>query len=66
MAEMWKPKPKEVLKQWINDVIEEASDRLTMWEMKFIADMEHRVNNNQPLTQQQEEKLEQIYADKTS
>jgi hypothetical protein len=66
MAEMWKPKSKEVLQQWINDVIEEASDRLTVWEMKFISDMEVRVKNNQPLTQVQEEKLEEIYADKTS
>ena len=66
MAEMWKPKPKEVLQQWITDVVEEASDRLTLWEMKFVADMEARVNNNQPLTEVQEKKLEEIYADKTS
>lgn len=66
MAEMWKPKPKEVLKQWIDDVLEEASDRLTVWEMKFVADMEFRVVNNQPLTEAQELKLEEIYADKTS
>ncbi len=66
MAEMWKPKSPEVLKQWINDVVEEASDRLSAWEMKFIADMEVRVTNGQPLTEQQEKKLEEIYADKTS
>jgi hypothetical protein len=66
MAEMWKPKSPEILKQWITDVVEEASDRLTVWEMKFISDMEVRVNNGQQLTEQQEKKLEEIYADKTS
>lgn len=66
MAPIWKPQPFEVLNQWINDILEEASDDLTDWETKFIEDMHVRVLNKWPLTETQEKKLESIYADKTS
>ncbi len=66
MAPIWKPQPFEVLTQWINDILEEASDDLNDWETKFIEDMNIRVNNKWPLTETQEKKLESIYADKTS
>jgi hypothetical protein len=66
MAKMWQPQPFEVLQQWINDIIEEASDELNDWETKFIDDMRIRVMNKWPLTETQEKKLESIYADKTS
>lgn len=66
MAPIWKPQPFEVLTQWIDTILEEASDDLTDWETKFIDDMHHRVNNKWPLTETQEKKLESIYAEKTA
>lgn len=66
MARIWKQQPFEVLQQWIDDIIEEASDDLNDWETKFIDDMTIRVANKWSLTQSQEEKLESIYAEKTS
>jgi len=66
MPPLWKPQPFEVLQNWIDTIIEEASDTLTDWETKFVDDMRIRVGNKWPLTQTQEEKLESIYAEKTS
>lgn len=66
MAKIWQPQPFEVLQQWIDDILEEASDELNDWETKFIDDMRTRVINKWPLTETQEKKLESIYADKTS
>ena len=66
MAKMWQPQHYEVLRGWIDAILEEASDDLNDWETKFIEDMNVRVNNKWPLTETQEKKLESIYADKTS
>ena len=66
MPPIWKPKDPELLKSWVEAIIAEASDELTMWETKFIEDMQTRLNHGWPLTQSQEEKLEQIYAERTS
>ena len=63
MPPLWKPQPFEVLQNWIDTIIEEASDTLTDWETKFVDDMRIRVGNKWPLTQTQEEKLESIYAE---
>lgn len=65
MAEMWKPRDNETLKHWLDTIINEASDDLTDWEIKFIDDVSIRINNKWPLTRTQEEKLEEIYANKT-
>jgi hypothetical protein len=66
MAKIWQQQPFEVLQQWIDDILEEASDDLNDWETKFIDDMRIRVVNKWPLTETQEKKLESIYAEKTS
>lgn len=66
MAKIWVGQSFEVLKKWIDDILEEASDQLNDWETKFIEDMNIRVSNKWPLTETQEKKLESIYADKTS
>lgn len=66
MAKVWQPQPYEVLKQWVDTILDEASDDLTDWETKFVDDMSVRIINKWPLTQTQEEKLESIYANKTS
>lgn len=65
MAKIWEPQPTVVLLNWINTILEEASDELNDWETKFIEDMHVRVLNGWKLTQTQEQKLESIYADKT-
>lgn len=66
MAPIWKPQPNEVLKNWVDTILEEASDNLNDWETKFIDDMQLRINNKWSLSQRQEEILEKIYAEKTS
>ena len=66
MAEVWKPKDREILKHWFNDIMQEASDQLTPWEMNFMVAVEKRLDNNNPLTEEQEKKLEEIYAEYTS
>jgi hypothetical protein len=66
MAPIWKPQPHEVLEQWLDAILNEASDDLNDWETKFIDDMTTRIANKWPLSQKQEETLEKIYADKTS
>lgn len=65
MAPIWKPQPFEVLQNWIDTILEEASDELNDWETRFVDDMRIKVLNKWPLTQAQEEKLESIYAEKT-
>lgn len=66
MPKIWKQQPWEVLEQWINDILTEASDDLNDWETKFIDDMMVKVANRWSLTQAQEEKLESIYVKRTS
>lgn len=66
MPPIWKPQPFDVLQNWIDTIIEEASDSLNDWETKFVEDMRVKVLNKWSLTQAQEEKLESIYAEKTS
>ena len=66
MAPIWKPQPNEVLQQWLNTILEEASDQLNDWGTRFIDDMTIKIANRWSLTQRQEEILERIYADKTS
>lgn len=65
MAEIWKPQPIEVYKDWVKSITEEASDKLTGWETEFIENIEARLSNNWNLTENQANKLEQIYASKT-
>ena len=65
MSEMWKPQPVDTLRRWVDAIMEEASDRLTDWENKFIADMDRRLTMGGQLTQTQQEKLEELYAEYT-
>jgi hypothetical protein len=65
MAEKWKPTEPEVLQSWIDALQYEASDDLSDWESNFVNDMANRLMRGSTLTQSQEEKLEEIYAEKT-
>jgi hypothetical protein len=66
MAKIWQQQPFEVLQQWIDVIIDEASDELNDWETGFVEDMRVKVLNRWSLTESQEKKLESIYAEKTS
>jgi hypothetical protein len=66
MAKIWQQQPFEVLQQWIDAIIDEASDELNDWETGFVEDMRVKVLNRWSLTESQEKKLESIYAEKTS
>lgn len=66
MAEMWKPRAAIVYKDWVRDIIDESQDKLTAWELKFIADIEMKLDKGYTLSQAQAEKLESIYVDRTS
>lgn len=61
----WKPQPSEVIQSWWDAIVEEAQDELNDWELKFISSIEMKVRNGFPLSESQEKKLEQIYAEKT-
>lgn len=67
MAEVWKPQPPEVYKNWLLAINDECGeDDLTNWENKFLNDIKSKVLNGWALTQFQAEKLEEIYAEHTS
>ena len=66
MAKIWRQQPFEVLLQWVEAIIVEASDDLNAWETNFINDIQIRIVNQWSLTQRQEEILEKIYTEKTS
>lgn len=65
MAELWKPNPDNAL-HYFNTIMDEASDDLNAWELKFMSDIESRVRSKIPLSEATEKKLEQIYAEKTA
>lgn len=63
---MWKSQPKEVIESWISALRDEASDKLTSWEMDFIDSVEGQLFRKGTLSQKQQEILERIYTEKTS
>lgn len=66
MAEIWKPQPIEVYKEWVNMITFEASDKLNDWESQFVANVTMRLDNGVQLTQPQAEILERLYTQHTS
>jgi len=65
MAEIWKPRSKEVLQHWIDTILDESSDKLNDWENSFVDNMNHILFMGQ-LTEAQENKLEELYVKYTS
>lgn len=65
MVEMWRPLTIEIYKDWIEAILDEASDELNDWESTFIESIYTRLHNGNNLTQPQAEKLESIYVAKT-
>ena len=66
MAEIWKPHPSKVYLQWIRTISEESLDDLNEWEHGFIVNVQQRLNVNLTLTEEQANKLEEIYVKYTS
>lgn len=65
MARIWEPQTSQTLNNWLEAILNEAH-RLDEWERNFIANVAVRIKNGASLTRAQEEKLEHIYATKTS
>jgi hypothetical protein len=65
MSEIWKPKDHKLLQEWIDAILEEASDELSDWENSFMASIQRRLDRTGELSQSQEDTLERIYAAKT-
>lgn len=66
MAPIWEPKSVDLLKSWVDSIMKEASDELSDWESRFVDDMNTRLEKGYVLTEFQENKLEEIYAEKTA
>jgi len=70
MAEKWKPKDKKVYIDWILNLRgneKSWSGRLTKWEQDFCYSLYSRLTDLKlDLTEAQAEKLESIYAEKSS
>ena len=66
MPPIWQPQEINVYRMWVKSILDEASDSLNDWESDFIDSIGNRLDQNRNLSQGQAEKLESIYADKTS
>lgn len=66
MPPIWQPKDPEILRSWVDAIMEEASDKLSSWEIDFVESIDRQLRGGRVLSQKQEEILERIYAEKTS
>lgn len=66
MSEIWKSQPPKVHRHWLDTILMGAQDKLSDWETNFIESIEKQLDKRMLLSQAQEEKLESIYAEKTS
>lgn len=65
MAEIWKPQPKETYESWCDALYNEASEKLSDWEIDFITSIKNQLQYRD-LSEKQANILERIYAEKTS
>jgi len=66
MSQIWKPKPIAVYIQWVVDIAEESSEKLSDWENTFIESVYTRLEYGTQLTEAQAKKLEELYVKYTS
>jgi len=66
MAVMWQRKDKEVVRGWLN-ILKAEGRGLTAWEVKFCREFRENLDRypNYKWSQGQEDKLEQIYTERT-
>lgn len=66
MGVKWTPQSIEVYRSWVDAILSEASDELTVWETNFINDMDEKLTLyagfGRNLSEKQAETLEGIYA----
>lgn len=65
MPKMWEPTNPETLRYYVDTILNEASDKLTDWESKFIDNLDSQLRFGRVLSEKQEYHLERIYAEKT-
>ncbi len=67
MAVKWKSQPKEVLRHWLNSLMDPTvlSTALTNWENHFVESLCIQLSMGGVLSQKQHEILENLYAEKT-
>ena len=65
MAKIWEPQPIEVYKEWIDAIVNEASDDLNVWETSFLDSLGDRLASGRNLSEAQANKLETMYSEKT-
>lgn len=51
-------------KSILQTIIDEAQDKLTAWELSFLSNIEMKLDKGFSLTEDQADKLEQIYSDR--
>lgn len=56
----------EDFRRWVDAIKDEASDKLNDWELNFIDSIDRQLGAGRDLSERQIEKLETIYAEKTS
>lgn len=61
----WKAQDRKVYRDWIHDIISEASDRLSDWESNFIESLQAQMERRD-LSEKQATILENIYTKYTS
>ena len=64
MSKIWEPREISTYISWVEAVLE-TSEELTEWEDTFIESIYIRLLKDQNLTENQANKLENIYAEKT-
>ncbi len=65
MPLIWKPRDRKILQHWIEVILDESSDELNDWESSFIDNIQVKLSYG-PLTEKQEDKLEDLYVKHTS
>lgn len=65
MAELKKRQPVEILNHWLHMLATEGR-RMTQWEKDRVEDWQAQLDEGHGLTEAQEDKLEQIYAERTA
>lgn len=65
MAPIWKPQDVSTYKTWVDTIINEASDDLSDWENSFLDSISGKLTLGYNLSENQAEKLEELYTKHT-
>jgi hypothetical protein len=65
MAKLWQPQDISVYKSWVEAILDEASNKLSNWEVDFINSIASQLDNNRNLSEKQADIVERIYSERT-